>query len=62
VIERLNEIARVLSTVLLEAGVSYIVLAGPAIMCVKCRNTSHNPHDVQNLYCGFCKVFHTPAE
>lgn len=25
--------------------------------CPKCHVTSHNPHDVQNMYCGRCHTF-----
>lgn len=26
----------------------------PSITCPVCDKTSYNPHDVANLYCGFC--------
>lgn len=43
---------------LLGMGVRYWVSPGrDAITCVKCRRTSRNPGDVENLYCGFCHVF-----
>ncbi len=30
-----------------------------AILCHACGLTSHNPNDVQNLFCGKCGKFHT---
>lgn len=30
----------------------------PGITCLHCKRTSYNSHDVENLYCGFCNVFH----
>jgi hypothetical protein len=35
-------------------------LNGPSITCLKCGHTSHNPNDVRQKYCGFCKTFHEP--
>ncbi len=32
-----------------------------AITCLKCGFTSHNNHDIDNLYCGKCKQFHLKA-
>ncbi len=32
-----------------------------AIKCLKCGFTSHNNHDIDNLYCGKCKQFHLKA-
>lgn len=29
-----------------------------SITCHKCGNTSQNPDDVKNEYCGFCHKFH----
>jgi hypothetical protein len=28
------------------------------IRCRRCKLISHNPHDVENRYCGNCHVFH----
>ena len=28
-----------------------------AITCLKCGSTSHNPNDVKETYCGYCKEF-----
>jgi len=55
---RLELIARILATRLLYS----ISQGGESITCGRCRKTSHNPHDVANLYCGFCKVFHHPSK
>jgi hypothetical protein len=30
---------------------------GLAIKCLSCGRVSHNPHDVQNRYCGHCHKF-----
>jgi hypothetical protein len=41
-----------------------IIIVGDhqAIRCLRCGLTSHNVHDVEELYCGFCDVFHTESE
>jgi hypothetical protein len=28
------------------------------ITCPKCKMTSHNPHDIEQGYCGNCHMFH----
>ena len=28
------------------------------IVCPKCGMVSHNPHDIQQRYCGHCRAFH----
>jgi hypothetical protein len=33
-----------------------------AIMCLTCGAVSHNPHDVQQRYCGACHRFHDAPE
>ena len=33
-----------------------------AIKCLRCGLTSHNVHDVEALYCGYCGVFHIERE
>lgn len=39
---------------------SYTILEdGRAIRCEHCQKTSWNQGDVDNLYCGHCKLFHT---
>lgn len=30
----------------------------PAIICFECWNISFNPNDIEQRYCGHCKVFH----
>lgn len=30
----------------------------PAIRCLRCGLVSHNPHDVENRFCGYCGLFH----
>jgi ribosomal protein L37E len=35
--------------------------AAVAIKCLTCGRTSHNPHDVEQKYCGHCHVFHEDA-
>jgi Zn finger protein HypA/HybF involved in hydrogenase expression len=30
----------------------------PAIVCLLCRHTSHNVHDVVHRYCPACHMFH----
>ena len=44
-----------------ELGVAYLV-NGIAITCGRCGMTSHNPGDVENRYCGNCKVFHDDGD
>lgn len=39
-----------------------LVDGGRAIRCLKCGTTSHNPTDVRERYCGFCRVFHDDAK
>ena len=29
-----------------------------AIRCLKCGTTSHNPGDIRDRYCGFCRMLH----
>lgn len=31
---------------------------GKSITCLRCKLTSHNAHDVAQLYCGRCHAFH----
>jgi ribosomal protein L37E len=31
---------------------------GSAITCLRCGRTSHNPNDVKEKYCSYCKLFH----
>lgn len=33
---------------------------GRSITCLTCFRQSWNQNDVRNLYCGYCKRFHTP--
>ena len=33
-----------------------------SITCPKCGMTSHNPHDIENMYCGNCNQFHCEME
>ena len=30
-----------------------------AIRCLHCQRVSHNPNDVEQLYCGYCHRWHT---
>ncbi|HEV2350825.1 MAG TPA: hypothetical protein VG028_13370 [Terriglobia bacterium] len=30
------------------------------ILCLVCHSKSWNPQDIENKYCGLCKVFHEP--
>ncbi len=30
-----------------------------AIKCLRCQKTSYNPGDVEQLYCGYCHIFHS---
>lgn len=54
-----QEMAELASAVMAEEGVPFwISPRGDSITCTKCRRTSHNLHDVENRYCGFCKIFH----
>lgn len=39
-----------------------LVEDGRAIRCEICGRTSHNPNDVQYLYCGYCRAWHRPNE
>jgi hypothetical protein len=32
-----------------------------AIQCLVCGRVSHNPNDVAEKYCGYCRVFHEDA-
>lgn len=51
--------AELASQVLINEGILYwIGQGGDSIICVTCHRISFNPHDVANLYCGFCKGFH----
>jgi len=44
-------------------GVAYMLSTdGIAISCGRCGMTSYNPHDVENRYCGNCKVFHDDGD
>jgi hypothetical protein len=44
---------------IVTAGKSYMIVeGGRAIYCLTCGMTSHNPHDVENRYCGNCHKFH----
>lgn len=46
------------ATAMLNALFGRIFYAGaPAITCPRCLKTSHNPHDVEHQYCGFCHRF-----
>lgn len=38
---------------------TYKFTAG-GIQCLFCDNISHNVHDIDEKYCGFCKKFHSP--
>jgi hypothetical protein len=40
----------------------YRLLEGPAIQCLVCGRVSHNPHDIEHRYCGFCHHFFTLEE
>jgi len=40
------------------AAIETFTIAGNSITCKRCKRTSTNPHDVENHYCGHCKVFH----
>ena len=31
---------------------------GKSITCLLCGLTSHNPHDVEYIYCGNCHIYH----
>ena len=33
-----------------------------SITCPKCGMTSHNPNDIENMYCGNCRQFHCEME
>lgn len=47
-----------LERVLVET-VSYLVsFDGKVLFCRMCGYASHNPHDVENRYCGHCHLFH----
>jgi hypothetical protein len=35
---------------------------GAAIRCRLCGRTSHNPKDVEHLYCGACHRYHVDVE
>jgi hypothetical protein len=30
---------------------------GPGLLCHQCGHSNCNPHDIDNLYCGFCHQF-----
>jgi hypothetical protein len=36
----------------------YTINGDGSITCGRCGNTSHNPEDVTQHYCGHCKIFH----
>jgi hypothetical protein len=57
-----KDMAELASSILIEAGYRYwISPGGDSIICAKCRNTSNNPHDVKELWCGHCHEFHKPS-
>ncbi len=35
---------------------------GAAIVCLRCLSVSYNANDIQQRYCGRCKVFHAKKE
>jgi hypothetical protein len=44
-------------------GANYLIVCdtatgNKAIFCRHCRLTSYNPYDVENRFCGRCRVFH----
>jgi hypothetical protein len=52
------EMAELGSQILIDWDIFFWISPfGDSITCVKCRNTSRNPHDVENRYCGSCKLF-----
>lgn len=53
------EMAELGSAVMAEEGIGYWISPdGRTITCTKCRRTSHNANDIEQLYCGFCQEFH----
>ncbi len=43
----------------IEYGGGFTVNAdGRAIMCLRCGRTSYSQGDIENHYCGHCKIFH----
>ncbi len=39
-----------------------IAADGKSITCLACRQTSYNPNDVAQRYCGNCKIFLDPVD
>ena len=53
------EMFRQLARDIVASDVPYLLVhQGKAIMCLRCGAVSHNPHDVEQLYCGACHRFH----
>lgn len=53
-----HQMAEPASFYLLSLDIEYwISPAGDSITCVRCRSTSRNVHDIENLYCGHCHAF-----
>jgi hypothetical protein len=59
--EEINEVENQLKQVTMELeNKTYSLLNTPnssGILCHLCGNSSSNPHDVQNRYCGHCHKF-----
>ena len=57
--EMATAFARPLARDIVASDVPYLLVHhGEAIMCLRCGAVSHNPHDVEQLYCGACHRFH----
>jgi hypothetical protein len=52
-----KEMAQLARAHLLARGIRYWIGPFGTITCVDCGMTSHNPHDVENRYCGYCHRF-----
>jgi hypothetical protein len=37
------------------------ISGAPSLTCPICKRTTHNRHDIQQGYCGFCHRFTSPA-
>jgi hypothetical protein len=53
-----RDVARGVARDIVASGATGLIVArGKAIMCLRCGMVSHNPHDVENRYCGACHAF-----
>lgn len=57
--ERATDLMRPLARDIVASDIAYLIVdCGRGIMCLGCGLVSHSPSDVEQRYCGNCKVFH----